>query len=191
MSRASGFILRQVDLARRFCMCTAGGSTREAPGHIATLSGTSPRGRARGHLCRTIDLLPSIRFLQPLMMCWRLTAGWTTAGYAGLLSPETLPEEISALVLASCVAARAVSAKATLVGAAALSPVTDLTLSGAHVRDTCGRRSVLYEAASGRTGAFLSRERRRERSTGFAAPGTFVRVASHPHSRRRRRSAAR
>ena len=35
-----------------------------------------------------------------------------------------------ALVLASCVAARAVSAKATLVGAAAVSPVTDLTLSG-------------------------------------------------------------
>ena len=36
-----------------------------------------------------------------------------------------------ALVLASCVSAKAVSAKATLVGAAALSPVTDLTLSGA------------------------------------------------------------
>src|SRR6185312_4847772 len=35
-----------------------------------------------------------------------------------------------ALVLASCVTARAVSASATLVGAAALSPVTDLTLSG-------------------------------------------------------------
>ena len=35
-----------------------------------------------------------------------------------------------ALVLASCVAARAVSARATLVGAAAVSPVTDLTLSG-------------------------------------------------------------
>ena len=35
-----------------------------------------------------------------------------------------------ALVLASCVTARAVSANATLVGAAALSPVTDLTLSG-------------------------------------------------------------
>jgi epsilon-lactone hydrolase len=36
-----------------------------------------------------------------------------------------------ALVLASCVSAKVVSAKATLVGAAALSPVTDLTLSGA------------------------------------------------------------
>ena len=36
-----------------------------------------------------------------------------------------------ALVLASCVAANAVPAKAILVGAAALSPVTDLTLSGA------------------------------------------------------------
>jgi len=36
-----------------------------------------------------------------------------------------------ALVLASCVAAKAVPAKAILVGAAALSPVTDLTLSGA------------------------------------------------------------
>jgi len=36
-----------------------------------------------------------------------------------------------ALVLASNVAAKAVSAKAILVGAAALSPVTDLTLSGA------------------------------------------------------------
>ena len=35
-----------------------------------------------------------------------------------------------ALILASCVAARAVSARATLVGAAAVSPVTDLTLSG-------------------------------------------------------------
>jgi acetyl esterase/lipase len=36
-----------------------------------------------------------------------------------------------ALVLASCVAGKAVSAKALLVGAAVLSPVTDLTLSGA------------------------------------------------------------
>ena len=36
-----------------------------------------------------------------------------------------------ALVLASCVAAKAVPAKASLVGAAAVSPVTDLTLSGA------------------------------------------------------------
>lgn len=36
-----------------------------------------------------------------------------------------------ALVLASCVAANAVPAKATLVGTVALSPVTDLTLSGA------------------------------------------------------------
>lgn len=36
-----------------------------------------------------------------------------------------------ALVLASCVSAKAVSAKATLVGVAAVSPVTDLTLSGA------------------------------------------------------------
>src|SRR4029077_8676992 len=35
-----------------------------------------------------------------------------------------------ALVLASCVAARAVSVKTTLVGAAVVSPVTDLTLSG-------------------------------------------------------------
>ena len=34
-------------------------------------------------------------------------------------------------MLASCVAGKAVSAKATLVGAAVLSPVTDLTLSGA------------------------------------------------------------
>jgi monoterpene epsilon-lactone hydrolase len=36
-----------------------------------------------------------------------------------------------ALVLASCVAANAVSGEASLVGAAAVSPVTDLTLSGA------------------------------------------------------------
>jgi len=36
-----------------------------------------------------------------------------------------------ALVLASCVAAKEVHAKAILAGAAALSPVTDLTLSGA------------------------------------------------------------
>ena len=36
-----------------------------------------------------------------------------------------------ALVLASCVAGKEVSAKAVLVGAAAMSPVTDLTLSGA------------------------------------------------------------
>ena len=36
-----------------------------------------------------------------------------------------------ALVLVSCVTGRALSAKATLVGAAAVSPVTDLTLSGA------------------------------------------------------------
>jgi hypothetical protein len=28
--------------SRRFCICTGGGSTREAPRHIATLSGTSP-----------------------------------------------------------------------------------------------------------------------------------------------------
>ena len=112
-------------------MCMAGGSAREAPGPIAILSGTSPRGRARGHLCRTIGLLPSIRFLQPLTTCWRLTAGWTKAGYAGLPSPETLPEEISRWYLRRAVTARDVSAKATLVGVAALSPVTDLTLSGA------------------------------------------------------------
>jgi acetyl esterase/lipase len=36
-----------------------------------------------------------------------------------------------ALVLVSCVTGRALSAKATLVGTAAVSPVTDLTLSGA------------------------------------------------------------
>src|ERR1700680_5157668 len=36
-----------------------------------------------------------------------------------------------ALVLASCVAAKAVPAKATLVAVASFSPVTDLTLSGA------------------------------------------------------------
>ncbi len=36
-----------------------------------------------------------------------------------------------ALVLASCVAGKAVPAKASLVGVAAFSPVTDLTLSGA------------------------------------------------------------
>jgi hypothetical protein len=88
-------ILRQVDLARRCCMCMAGGSTREAPGHIGTLSGTSPRGRTRGRLCPTIAWLPSILFLQPLTMCWPPSAGWTTAGYAGLPSPETLLEEIS------------------------------------------------------------------------------------------------
>src|SRR5216684_3490708 len=94
MSPASGFILPQVDLTRRFCIYTVGGSAREAPGPIATLSDTSLRQPARGHLCRTIDLLPSILFLQRLMMCWRLTAGWTIAGYAGLPSRETLPEEI-------------------------------------------------------------------------------------------------
>src|SRR5882762_4215152 len=95
MSPASGFNLHQVDLTWRFCIYTVGGSAREAPGPIATLSGTSLREPARGHLCRTIDLLPSILFLQPLMMCWRRTAGWAIAGYGGLPSPETLPEEIS------------------------------------------------------------------------------------------------
>ena len=75
-------------------MCTAGGSSREALRPIVTLSDTSPRGRAPERLCRTIDLLPSIRFLQPLMMRWRLTAGWTIAEYAGLPLRETLPEEI-------------------------------------------------------------------------------------------------
>src|SRR5579862_3987654 len=95
MCRASGFILRQVDLARRFSICTVGGFTPEAPRHIAILSGTSLRGRARGHLSRTIGSLPSILFLQLLTMCWRVTAGSMKAGYAGLPSPETLPEEIS------------------------------------------------------------------------------------------------
>src|ERR1700730_3846800 len=94
MSPASGFILHQADLTRRFCIYTVGGSAREAPGPIVTLSGTSLREPAPGHLCRTIDLLPSILFLQPLMMCWRLSAGWTIAEYAGLPSRETLLEEI-------------------------------------------------------------------------------------------------
>ena len=112
-------------------MCTAGGSSREAPRPIATLSGTSPRGRARGRLCRTIDSLPSIRFPQPLMMCWRRTAGWTTAGYAGLPLPETLPEEIWRSYWPRASPPKRCPAKAILVGVAALSPVTDLTLSGA------------------------------------------------------------
>src|SRR5882762_2183868 len=43
-----------------------------------------------------------------------------------------------ALVLASCIAAKAVSVKAILVGAAALSPVTDLTLSGATYETRAG-----------------------------------------------------
>src|SRR5260370_16032893 len=95
MSRASGFIPRQVDVGRRVWIWTAGGLAPEAPRHIAILSGTLPRGRARGHLYRTIGLLPSILFLQLLTMCWRVTAGSMKAGYAGLPSPETLPEEIS------------------------------------------------------------------------------------------------
>src|ERR1700720_4534066 len=99
MSLASGFILHQADLTRRFCIYTVGGSAREAPGPIATLSGTSLREPAPGHLCRTIDLLPSILFLQALMMCWRLSAGWTIAEYAGLRSLETRPEEIWRLYL--------------------------------------------------------------------------------------------
>jgi acetyl esterase/lipase len=43
-----------------------------------------------------------------------------------------------ALVLAACVAGKAVSAKATLVGAAVFSPVTDLTLSGATYETRAG-----------------------------------------------------
>ena len=83
-------------------------------------------------------MLPSILFLQPLMMCWRLSAGWTIAEYVGLRSRETLPEEIWRSVLVSCVAAKPVPAKAILVGAAALSPVTDLTLSGATYETRAG-----------------------------------------------------
>src|ERR1700674_2454497 len=94
MFPASGFILPQVDLTRRFCIYTVGGSAREAPGPIATLSGTLLREAARGHLCRTIDWLPSILSRQLSMMCSRPTAGWTVAGYGGLPSPETLLEEI-------------------------------------------------------------------------------------------------
>src|SRR5712692_7127701 len=130
MSLASGFILRQVDLTRRFCMCTAGGSTQEAPKHIATLSGTSPRGRAPGRLCRTIALLPSILFLQPLMMCWQLTAGWTIAGYAGLPSQETLPEEIWRWCLPRASPAKPCPPRPFLLERLHCR-LTDLTLSGA------------------------------------------------------------
>ena len=66
---------------------------------------------------RTIGWLPSIRSQQPLMMCWPAISD--SAG--GNL----------ALILASRLADNDVSAKATLAGVVALSPVTDLTLSGA------------------------------------------------------------
>ncbi len=93
--RASGFILRMLDLTRRFSICTPDGSTWEAPKHSAILSGTSPRGRARAHLSRTIGLLPSILFPRPSTMCWRVTAGSRKGEFAGLPSRETLPEVIS------------------------------------------------------------------------------------------------
>src|SRR5258708_39933634 len=96
MSRASGFIPRQVDLARRFCMCTAGGLAPEAPRHIAILSGTLPRGRARGHLYRTIGFPPGILFLHLLTMCWRVTPGSVEAGYARFASPGAPPGGIFA-----------------------------------------------------------------------------------------------
>src|SRR3984893_3438648 len=126
MSLASGLILHQVDLTRRFCIYTVGGSAREAPRHIATVSGTSLRELARGRLCRTIDLLPSILFLQPLMMCWRLTAGWTIAEYAGLRSRETRPEEIWRLYLSRASPPNRCPPGPFLLGRL-LCPVTDLT----------------------------------------------------------------
>jgi len=64
VSRASGASLRQSNLTRPFCMCTAGGSSREPPQPIATLSGTSPRRRARRRLCG-LSPCSEHRFLQP------------------------------------------------------------------------------------------------------------------------------
>ena len=70
-----------------------------------------------------------------------------------------------ALVLASCVAAKAVSAKATLVGVAALSPVTDLTLSGATYETRADADPYFTKQQVAELVHVLSRERRRERST--------------------------
>ena len=71
-----------------------------------------------------------------------------------------------------------------LVGAAALSPVTDLTLSG----DTSERERMPIHTSQrpgGGTRAFLLHQRQRKPSVGVAADGTSFRVASPPHSRRR------
>ena len=172
-------------------MCTADGSSREAPGPIATLSDTSPRGRARGRLYRLCAWLPSILFLRLLMMCWRFTAGWTIAGYAGLPSPETLPEGIWRWSSPRAVAATAVSAKATLVGVAALSPVTDLTLSGATYEtradaDPYFTRQQVAELVHSYLGSVDANDPR-------ASPlqGRFAGLPPIRDSRRRRRSAAR
>jgi len=113
------------------CIYTVGGSAQEAPGPIATWFGHIAARAGTRAFVRTIDLLPSILFLQRLMTCWRRTAQMDDSGYAGLPSTGDSAEEIWRWYLPSCVAAKAVPVKTILVGAAALSPVTDLTLSGA------------------------------------------------------------
>jgi len=146
--------------------------------------------REGGHeaLCRTIALLPSIRFLQPLTMCWRRTAGWTTWDTADCRHRGLLPGEL-ALVLASCVAAKAVPAKAVLLERRLLA-VTDLRSRARRTRHA--RTPILYltkqqvaelvQSYLGNADANIHSRRRSMDVFQGCLPS---------HSRRRRRSAAR
>ena len=89
-----------------------------------------------------------------------------------------------ALVLASRVTGEAASINATLVGVAVLSPVTDLTLSGATYEtradaDPLFTRPQVAELVHSYLGSADARA-----STGFAPSRSTLRHAFHPHSRR-------
>ncbi len=89
------------------------------------------RKRARGRLSRTIGLLLNTYFRRPRTMCWHVTKDLPRGTFTGLLLRETFGGGNLVLVLAWRVTGEAASINATLVGVALLSPVTELTLSGA------------------------------------------------------------
>jgi len=128
--RASGFVPRQVDLTRRFCICTADGLVREAKayrhlvGHIAATAG------ARAFV-PDYRLAPEHPFPAAVDDALATYRGMDDRGIRRIAITGDSAGGNLALVLASCVAGKQVSSKAILVGAALLSPVTDLTLSGA------------------------------------------------------------
>ena len=127
----SGFILRIVASTKQFSICMVDGSTWEPPRHSAILSGKSPLGWERAHLSPTIDLLPNILFQRPLMMFWPVTADLMKVVFGGSPSRETLPEGIWRWCSPRASAAKPFPPRRPLLGRLRLSPVTDLTLSGA------------------------------------------------------------
>src|SRR6476646_3111008 len=97
---------------------------RHLVGHIAAKAGT----RAFVPEYRLAPEHPSPAAVDDVLAAYR---GMDESGIRRLAITGDSAGGNLALVLASCVAAGAVSARTTLVGAVALSPVTDLTLSGA------------------------------------------------------------